>query len=407
MFRLLQGDVGSGKTIVAIAVMLNAVEAGSQAAIMVPTEVLAMQHFEKISKLLIDLEVRVELLIGSMTQAIKNKIQHKLITGEVDIVVGTHALFQEKVAFKDLKLVVIDEQHRFGVNQRVALVQKGEMADLLMMTATPIPRTLSIVNYGDMDVSIMNEKPAFRQDIKTTIIKFSQLDMLAQRVEAVIAKGDKVYWVCPLIDESEKVNLSNIMKRYEYLQAQFGEEVTIMHGKMSTAEREQNMKLFQSGKTKILLATTVIEVGVDDPDATIMIIENAERFGLSQLHQLRGRVGRGSKPSYCVLVSNFAKNSAPVARLNVLTESNDGFYISEKDLEIRGSGDMLGTRQSGMLEFRMFNPIANQRIAMLAAETATNITNNITSFEELSQELKILLSLFSLEQFTIKKDKLS
>ena len=353
--RLIQGDVGSGKTIVALILMLGIVDAGFQTALMVPTEILALQHFKTINSLVSDLGIKCSLLIGGMSQANKNTVQKEISSGQTNIVIGTHALFQQKVDYKNLKMVVIDEQHRFGVNQRLQLQTKGHEVSLIMMTATPIPRTLEMVNYGDMDVSTISQKPASRKEIITTVMSDEKLKELETSLNCKIKTGEKIYWVCPLIEETEKLDLAHAEARFKVLHDMYPGKVGLIHGRMKKPEREHQMQQFIDGYCKIIVATTVIEVGVDVSDATVIVIENAERFGLSQLHQLRGRVGRGIKQSYCILVYGQTLGKISRQRLKIMKDSNDGFYIADQDLKLRGAGDITGTRQSGMLEFRIFD----------------------------------------------------
>ncbi len=364
MNRLLQGDVGSGKTLVAVMAMLIAVDNGAQAALMAPTEILAEQHYLTISNWLEPLGVKVSLLTGSTAAAQRKQLAEELKKEQPHVVVGTHALIQDAVKFENLGLVVIDEQHRFGVIQRARLQEKGVRADVLVMTATPIPRTLALTVYGSLDVSLLDEMPANRQPV-TTVWRFDDkaadiYRFIAQHVRA----GEQVYIVYPLVEESEKLDLKAATEAYRFLSAgPFKDfKVGLLHGRMKAAEKEEIMRLFVSGKIHILVATTVIEVGVDVPNATIMLIEHAERFGLSQLHQLRGRVGRGRKKSYCILKTPFNIGEVAQKRMRIMTETSDGFLIAEKDLELRGWGDFFGTKQSGMPDFKLANPIADREI---------------------------------------------
>lgn len=353
--RLIQGDVGAGKTVVALAAMLDVVESGGQAALMVPTEILATQHYASVGRMVEALDISSVILLGSMSPKDKKEAYEKIESGEAKIIIGTHALFQEKAKYHNLRLVIVDEQHRFGVEQRRSLLLKGTDAEFLMMTATPIPRTLEMVSFGDMDVSVISQKPANRKEIITSVMSHKKIEDLEQSLAHRIQNGEKIYWICPLIEETEKMDLANVNERFESLSTKFPGQVAIMHSKTKIAEREESMRKFVAGELKIIVATTVIEVGVDVKDATIMVIENAERFGLSQLHQLRGRVGRGDKQSYCILI--YGKNFGAVSqqRLGVMKASSDGFYIAEQDLEIRGSGDVVGKKQSGVPAFRVFD----------------------------------------------------
>jgi ATP-dependent DNA helicase RecG len=353
MIRLLQGDVGSGKTVVALLAAAQAIEAGGQAAIMAPTEVLARQHFATIEPICAKVGLRIAVLTGRDKGAAGEAIRSALADGSIDLVVGTHALFQDSVSFKNLLFVTIDEQHRFGVHQRMRLNAKGDAPDMLVMTATPIPRTLVLTAFGDMDVSRLTEKPAGRKPIHTVTLPMERLDGLIDRVGNAMARGEKAYWICPLVEESEVVGLTSAEDRFLALKKRFGAKVGIIHGRMKAAEKDAAMAAFASGVTRILVATTVIEVGIDVRDATIIVIEHAEHFGLSQLHQLRGRVGRGEAPSSCVLLYKAPLGATAEARLKILRESEDGFLIAEEDLRIRGEGELLGTRQSGMPGFRL------------------------------------------------------
>ncbi|KQQ89889.1 ATP-dependent DNA helicase RecG [Aureimonas sp. Leaf324] len=353
MLRLLQGDVGAGKTVVALLAMAAAKESGAQSALLAPTEILARQHFAGLARFCEAAGLSIVLLTGRDNGRVRTAKLNAIANGEADIVVGTHALFQDDVAYHDLGLVVVDEQHRFGVHQRLSLTRKGRAPDLLVMTATPIPRTLVLAAFGDMDVSRLHGKPAGRKPITTVAIPFERLDEIVSRARQAIEEGDKLYWVCPLIEESDKSELTAAEERAEVLRQFFGDRVGLVHGRMNAEEKDRVMADFKSGATRIVVATTVIEVGVDVPDASIIVIEHAERFGLSQLHQLRGRVGRGDKASSCVLLYKAPLGETAKARLAVMRESNDGFRIAEEDLRLRGEGDLLGTRQSGVQSFRI------------------------------------------------------
>ncbi|HEV7797609.1 MAG TPA: ATP-dependent DNA helicase RecG [Pyrinomonadaceae bacterium] len=363
MNRLLQGDVGSGKTIVALIAMLATMENGYQTALMVPTEILAEQHARNIKRLLAKSPYRVELLTGSLRAAEKRKLQVDLSAGEIHACIGTHALIQESVLFKNLGLAVIDEQHRFGVMQRAELRARGFNPDVLVMTATPIPRSLTMTIYGDLDVSIIDELPPGRTPIETRVFGEEQRAEVKELIAREVRAGRQVYVVYPLVEESEKMDLKDATRRYEYLRDKVFPKLSIglVHGKMKPAEKEEAMRRFLSGETQILVSTTVIEVGVDVPNASVMIVEHAERFGLSQLHQLRGRVGRGAEKSYCILLTSDKQTAVAVERLGIMAKSNDGFVIAEKDLELRGPGELLGTRQSGLPEFRIANLVRDQQ----------------------------------------------
>ncbi|HVY50027.1 MAG TPA: ATP-dependent DNA helicase RecG [Devosia sp.] len=353
MSRLLQGDVGSGKTVVALMAMAMIAESGAQSALMSPTELLAAQHYRTLQPLAEAAGLRVELLTGSQTAAERRRILEGLAAGRIHVAVGTHALFQSNVEFHNLGLVVVDEQHRFGVEQRLALSDKGRHADLLVMTATPIPRTLVLTHFGDMAVSVLREKPRGRQPIDTAVLSIGEYDRVVQRLHKRIAEGAQAFWVTPLVEESEALEVVSAEDRFKALQKVFGEQVALVHGRMSAAARQEAMDRFQRGEAKVLVATTVIEVGVDVPNATIMIIEHAERFGLAQLHQLRGRVGRGTQRSACLLLYREPLSDTARARLETISRTDDGFEIAERDLELRGQGDLLGTRQSGMPGYRI------------------------------------------------------
>ncbi|HHS83054.1 MAG TPA: ATP-dependent DNA helicase RecG, partial [Devosia sp.] len=348
MSRLLQGDVGAGKTIVALLGMLATIESGAQAALMAPTEILATQHFNTLSPLCEKIGVRIALVTGKMKAAKKREALAAIQQGTIQIVVGTHALFQSGVNFADLGLSVVDEQHRFGVHQRLALSDKGSRSDLLVMTATPIPRTLVMTHFGDMAVSQLRDKPAGRQPIKTATVAASACDTVVSRLLSQVNAGAQAYWVCPLVEESEQLDLVSAQDRYQQLQQHFGDRVGLIHGRMKPEEKQATMDAFARNELAVLVATTVIEVGVDVPNATIMIVEHAERFGLSQLHQLRGRVGRGSKQSSCLLMYHEPLGETARQRLEAMKATQDGFEIAEQDLRLRGAGDVLGTRQSGM-----------------------------------------------------------
>ncbi len=354
MLRLLQGDVGSGKTVVALLAMLSAVEAGAQAALAAPTEILARQHFMDLKPRLEVAGVRLAFLSGRTSKNERQKILTDLEQGRLNLIVGTHALLQEDVKFKDLGLVVVDEQHRFGVYQRLALSRKGRTApDVLVMTATPIPRTLSLTVYGDMEVSRITEKPPGRRPVTTRVILLKRLDQVIAAMRRALEKGDRIYWVCPLVAESEVLDLSAAEDRFETLSGIFPGQVGLVHGRLKGEKKDAAMADFTAGRLQILVSTTVIEVGVDVPEATVMIVEHAERFGLAQLHQLRGRVGRSSRPSSCLLLRGENLSEVARSRLAIMRQTDDGFRIAEEDLRLRGAGEILGTRQSGFPQFRV------------------------------------------------------
>lgn len=395
MLRLVQGDVGSGKTIVALFAMLTAVEAGHQAALMAPTDILANQHFEKISALAAAAGVSCVLLTGRNKGKKRDEILENIRSGQAQIVIGTHALFQDDVFFKDLALTVVDEQHKFGVHQRLALSAKSGAGDMLVMTATPIPRTLALTYYGDMEVSRIDELPPGRKPIATRVLPASRLDEVADALARTLAEGNKAYWVCPLVEESEKIDLAAAEERYEYLKARFGSRVVLAHGKMKAAEKDEAMNRFASGGADILVATTVIEVGVDVPAATVMIIEHAERFGLAQLHQLRGRIGRGTKESSCLLLYADPLSETAKARLKVMRETQDGFLIAEEDLTLRGAGEVLGTRQSGLEEFKIADLSVHGDLLKTARNDAKYIVNVDPELQtQRGRALRLLLYLF-------------
>ncbi|MBZ3624165.1 ATP-dependent DNA helicase RecG [Enterococcus hirae] len=374
MQRLLQGDVGSGKTIVAAIALYAAVTAGFQGALMVPTEILAQQHMESLLQLFDAQEVKLALLTGSTKAKERKELLELLEQGEIDIVVGTHALIQEGVEFQHLGLVITDEQHRFGVNQRKVLREKGWRPDVLFMTATPIPRTLAITAYGKMDVSVIDELPAGRIPIETRWVRTPQLNSVLDWTWKELAKGHQMYVICPLIEESEALDVKNAVEIYEKLSALFAPqyEVGLLHGKMKNQEKEAIMETFKENKMQILVSTTVIEVGVNVPNATVMLIMDADRFGLAQLHQLRGRVGRGSDASYCVLVAN-PKNELGIERMKIMTETNNGFVLSEKDLELRGPGEVFGFRQSGLPQFAIADLVTDSNILEVARDEAQKL----------------------------------
>ena len=372
MNRLLQGDVGSGKTIVALITALIAIENGYQVALMAPTEILAEQHYFNIGDLLKDIPISVELLIGALKNKQKTMIHGDLKSGKIDLIIGTHALLQETVEFKKLGLVIIDEQHRFGVLQRGELIGKGANPHVLVMTATPIPRTLAMTFYGDLDTSIIDEMPPGREPITTAWRKEIKLKQVYTFIRERVAAGERVYVVYPLVEESEKMDLKAATESYELLQSKIFPEfrVSLIHGRMKAEEKEAAMSKFKNGEIQILVSTTVIEVGVDVPEATIMLIEHAERFGLCQLHQLRGRIGRGTKKSYCILITSGEVNEVAQQRLNMMEKTNDGFLIAEEDLRLRGSGEFFGTRQHGLPDLKYSDLVKDIKIIQAARKDA-------------------------------------
>ncbi len=401
MLRLLQGDVGSGKTVVALMAMAIAVEAGAQAALMAPTEVLARQHLETIAPLAAKAGLNIALLTGREKGKTRDAILQRLVSGEIDILIGTHALFQGDVAFKDLAFAVIDEQHRFGVHQRMALQAKGSNSgtNVLVMTATPIPRTLLMTHYGDLDVSKLTEKPAGRKPIVTKKVPLDSLERLIDRIRVQLVEGAQVYWVCPLIESSELSDLAAAEERHAHLRQTFGDSVGLLHGALTAKEKDATMAAFSSGDLKILVATTVIEVGVNVPNANIMVIEHAERFGLAQLHQLRGRVGRGSRESFCMLLYKQPLGDTAEQRLTMMEDTDDGFVIAEKDLQLRGGGEMLGARQSGTPGFRIAEVPGFEMLLAAARDDAQIILSkdpNLTSPR--GQALRTLLYLFECDE---------
>ena len=386
MFRLLQGDVGSGKTIVSLLSGLNAINSGFQVAVMAPTEILARQHYN-LTKKIYPKNYNIEIITGKTELKDKKKLQNKLANKEIDIIFGTHAIFQKKIIFNKLGLIIIDEQHKFGVSQRKKLSDKGgNDCDVLLMTATPIPRTLTMTIYGDMDLSIIRDKPKNRRPIKTYSKIENKIDDVIKFVKSEINLGNQIFWVCPLIDESKKIDHSSAIKKFESLKKIFPNQVSLLHGNTDQEEKEIILNNFLNKKFKILVSTTIIEVGIDFPNANVIIIENANKFGLSQLHQLRGRVGRGNKDSSCILLfkSNLSENAKK--RIKILKESNDGFYISEEDMKIRGFGDILGFKQSGVKNFRLADPIHNSDLFILAEKEIRRLekqNENISKYKPL------------------------
>lgn len=399
MLRLLQGDVGSGKTVVALLAAAAVAEARKQTALMAPTEILARQHIKTIAPLAEQAGLRVAILTGREKGKERREITERLAKGDIDLLVGTHALIQTDVVFKALALAVVDEQHRFGVRERLALTAKGEAVDVLVLSATPIPRTLVLTYFGDMDVSELREKPAGRQPIDTRAVPDNRLDEVIDAVGRAVKAGKLVYWICPLVEESETVDLTDAEQRFDSLKARFGDKVGLVHGKMRGLEKDRVMAQFAAAEINLLVATTVVEVGVDVPAATIMVIENAERFGLAQLHQLRGRIGRGSESSTCLLLYREPLGEMSAARLRVIRETTDGFRIAEEDLKLRGEGDVLGTRQSGLPGYRIARSDVHAQLITLARDEALRILKqnpNLTGAH--GEALRCLLYLFERDE---------
>ena len=397
MARLIQGDVGCGKTIVALFAALNALENGYQVCIMAPTDLLSRQHMQTLSRFCQTLGETPYLLTGREKGKTRQTLLNAIQTGQAHIIIGTHALFQDDVHFDKLGLVIIDEQHRFGVDQRIALMKKAQMADMLIMSATPIPRTLALTNYGDIDITRIEQKPSNRQAIQTNAIPTTQLDTLIAHLKTAIGQNRQAYWICPMIEETEKADLANVKERFTSLRHALGPPVGLLHGKMKAEEKDAAMNDFIQHKTSVLVSTTVIEVGVDVPNATIMVIEQAERFGLAQLHQLRGRIGRGAEASQCVLLYGTPLSEIARKRLEILRSTNDGFAIAEADLQLRGAGEILGTRQSGWQTFRLVDLVQHAPLLPLARSTANLLLKNQIVLES-KQPLELLLYLFRQEQ---------
>jgi len=395
MLRLLQGDVGSGKTVVALLAMLAAVEAGAQAALMAPTELLARQHFETLAPPLAAAGVRADLLTGRDKGKARAAVLGRLAEGETRIVVGTHALFQDDIAFRDLGLAVVDEQHRFGVFQRLGLAGKGKGVDVLVMTATPIPRTLALTAYGDMEVSRLDEKPPGRTPVDTRTMPLGRLSEVVEAIARAVGRGERVYWVCPLVEESEAVDAAAAEERHAALLATFGARVGLLHGRMPGPHKDRTMAAFAGGELDVLVATTVIEVGVNVPEATVMVVEHADRFGLAQLHQLRGRVGRGVRPGTCLLLYAEPLGETARARLRTMRETDDGFLIAEEDLRLRGAGEVLGTRQSGLPEFRLADLAVHADLLAVARDDARLLLERDPELKGArGQAARVLLYLF-------------
>ncbi len=389
MFRLLQGDVGSGKTIVSLLAALNTINSGFQVALMAPTEILARQHFN-LAKKIFPRDINIGLVSGKSDYKIKKEILKKLEDNKIDIIFGTHAIFQKKVIFNKLGLIIIDEQHKFGVNQRKRLSDKGGVdCDVLLMTATPIPRTLTMTIYGDMDISIIREKPKNRKPIKTYSKLEAKIDDVLKFINKEIKLGNQIFWVCPLIEESKKLDHSSAIKKFEYLKKKFPNQVSLLHGKTDLEEKNIILNNFLKNKFKILVSTTIIEVGIDFPNANVIVIENANKFGLSQLHQLRGRVGRGDKDSTCILMfkSNLSENAKK--RIKILKDSNDGFLISEEDMKLRGFGDILGFKQSGIKNFKLADPIQNNNLFLLAEKEMRRIEKSSEDIRKFKPLIKL------------------
>lgn len=398
MNRLLQGDVGSGKTVVAMISTYKAVKSDYQVAVLAPTAILATQHLENFQKILEKFDIRCELLISGITKKKKTEILEKLQNGEIDILIGTHAMLEENVTFKNLGLVVTDEQHRFGVKQRTTMAQKGENPDVLVMSATPIPRTLALILYGDLDISVIDELPPNRKKIETFAVTKALEDRVNNFVKKQVDEGRQAYIVCPLVEESEENDLQSVISLYEKCKTEVfpNYRIEYIHGKMKQKEKDDIMERFKNGEIDILISTTVIEVGVDVPNSSIMVIEDAQRFGLAQLHQLRGRVGRGEYQSYCILKYE-GKGKNTRERMKIMTQTNDGFVISQKDLELRGSGDFFGTNQHGIPDFKIANLFTDIDILKLAQEAAIKIVNDD---EKLEKPENLLLKELVKDKFT-------
>jgi ATP-dependent DNA helicase RecG len=389
MFRLLQGDVGSGKTIVALCAAANTVKSGFQVAVMAPTEILARQHYN-LAKEIFDKNLNLEILSSKSEYKEKKIIREKLENNQIDVIFGTHAIFQTKIIFKKLGLIIIDEQHKFGVNQRKKLSDKGgDNCDVLLMSATPIPRTLTMTIYGDMDLSIIKEKPKSRKEVKTYTKLESKIDEILKFIEKEINNNNQIFWVCPLIEESKKLDHTSAVQKFEFLKKKFPNKVALLHGKTDPEEKEIILKDFLNQKTKILVSTTIIEVGIDFPNANVIIIENANKFGLSQLHQLRGRVGRGEKQSTCILLFKSSLTENAKKRLNILKSSTDGFVISEEDMKLRGFGDILGFKQSGIKLFKLADPVQNEDLFKLAETEIKEMEKSNTSLNKYRTLMKL------------------
>jgi len=399
MLRLLQGDVGSGKTVVALLAAAAVTEAGKQAALMAPTEILARQHLKTIAPLAERAGIRAAILTSREKGKERREILERLAQGDIDLLIGTHALIQDEVEFKALALAVVDEQHRFGVRERLALTRKGDAVDVLVLSATPIPRTLVLSYFGDMDISELRDKPAGRQPIDTRTVPNSRLNEVIDAVGRALSAGRLVYWICPLVEPSETVKLADAQARFDSLRQRFGDRVGLVHGKMRGPEKDRVMAQFSAGEIGLLVATTVVEVGVDVPAASIMVIENAERFGLSQLHQLRGRIGRGAEASTCLLLYREPLNEMSTARLKVIRETTDGFRIAEEDLKLRGEGDVLGIRQSGLPDYRIARLETHGGLVATARDEALRILKDNPKLEgETGEALRCLLYLYERDE---------
>ena len=399
MLRLLQGDVGSGKTVVALLAAAAVIEAGHQAALMAPTEILARQHVATIAPLAAGVGLRIALLTGRERGRERADLLARLADRDIDLLVGTHAIFQDDVAFSDLALAIVDEQHRFGVHQRLALAQKGEAVDVLVMTATPIPRTLVLTYFGDMDVSELREKPAGRTPVDTRTVPLERMEEVIAAVGRALREGRRVYWICPLVEEVETSDLAAAEARFRALQRIFGDAVDLVHGRMKGADKDRAMERFRNGETRLLVATTVIEVGVHVPEASVMVIEHAERFGLAQLHQLRGRIGRGAERSSCLLLYRGPLGETAKARLSIMRDTEDGFRIAEEDLKLRGEGDVLGTRQSGLPGFQIARVDAHGKLLQAARDdSALVLARDPKLTSARGEALRVLLYLFGRDE---------
>ena len=389
MFRLLQGDVGSGKTIVALSAAFNVVRSGFQVAVMAPTEILAKQHYN-LAKKIFDKKIKISILSSKSEYKEKKIIAQKLESKEIDIIFGTHSIFQKKIIFNKLGLIIIDEQHKFGVNQRKKLSDKGgDNCDVLLMSATPIPRTLTMTIYGDMDLSIIREKPKLRKEVKTFSKLENKIDDVLKFIKKEITNGNQIFWVCPLIEESKKLDHTSATQKYDFLNKKFPNQVALLHGKTEIEEKEKILNNFLNQKYKILVSTTIIEVGIDFPNANVIIIENANKFGLSQLHQLRGRVGRGEKQSTCILMFKSSLTENAKKRINILKSSTDGFEISEEDMKLRGFGDILGFKQSGIKMFKLADPVHNSDLFELAENQIKQMENNKNDISKFKTLMKL------------------